>query len=154
MDILIKEYEITYNNYRFTFEQSLNVAKFFMTVISIFFVGLVLKPDILESLTSKKFGILFILGFFLFFGIVTTYAQLGIVQRRRKCVHRMNFLRKSICEHGDLNNIHDQYCELAGFNRMITNPSFKAFGFSSWLPMLFSGIVTLVVVVVFLIILL
>ena len=146
MEFLIKEYELTYDNYKYTFEQSLNVAKFFTTINSVFFLGFILRPDALGDATNNVRVILLGLVFLIIFGLISTFAQLGAIGRRRKCVHRMNYLRKQICLRKNLAAVHDEYCAIAGFTKMIDAPSYNKFGISSWLPLVFTGTITIALI--------
>ncbi len=142
MIFLIKEYELTYDNYKYTFQHNLDVLKFFVTIISIFFIGFLVKPELTSDLLSNQLMVVLILVLLISLGLIVTIAQIGIFKRRRQCVHRMNYLRHEICKSEGILEIHNRYSNISGFTEMINNQHSK-FGISSWLPLIFSIVITL-----------
>lgn len=112
VDVLLEEYKITYDNYKFTFQEYMDIAKFYMTIISILIVGFIISGKNENTYTEiSAFVILIIIG------IMCILFQNGIIERRKKCVRRLNYLREELFRKAGETESHDYYVKLSGFSK-------------------------------------
>jgi len=149
-ELLIEEYKLTFENYKFSFQQSLEVAKFYVTIISIFVVGFVLKfQDIpnKNEISSEKNLIVFVLLILILFGLFFSILQYTIIKKRRYLIKRMNYLRNTTFKIANCEKEIEEYNKIAGFKRTIDHKKY-ALQISTLAPFIFTILITILLLYV------
>lgn len=142
-NLISKEYEMAYDNYKLTFQHSMDVIKFYVTIISIFLVGFALKNEGFRS--NDIFGVwltVFVLTILILCGFLCLMLQYRIVRKRTLCIKRLNFLRKELFKDVD-NDFYVAYISVSGYSNVIDGKRKYFYGISDFVPFAFIGIITL-----------
>jgi hypothetical protein len=141
-DLIMKEYDMAYDNYKLTFQHSMDAVKFYVTIISIFLIGFALKGDLpLEELKGNNL-VLIVITILILCGILCLLLQYRIILKRAICIKRLNYLREELFIDVD-KEFYDKYISLSGYKRVIESNRKSINGISDFAPFIFIGIITL-----------